>query len=142
MDKNVSLVKLTTAATEWQADRIVDRLREEGIAASATGGFTAGFRAEAPGMINVLIDSRDIHRALQVVQAIEQDRCDRSRQIERGAAQSHPRHDHFSLVAGLIVVGVITSLLLLGPYRAVGVLALAAVIIVPAIWLRQRWTPW
>lgn len=148
MNEDVSLVKLTTAATEWEAAMVVNRLQSAGIAASATGGFTAGFRAEAPGVVNVLVDSRDRDKALEVVQAIEQDRKDRV-QAERTSPETRASHrggggasrmKWFGWLAmlGLALYGFGSGLLMLGPQPAVWVVCLALLIIAPAIWLRHR----
>ena len=42
-----TLVPLVALADEFEATTIANLLREQGIPAQATGGFTSGFRAEA-----------------------------------------------------------------------------------------------
>lgn len=49
------LVTLTTAADELEGELIVALLNEHGIKATSTGGLTAQFRAEAPGVVEVLV---------------------------------------------------------------------------------------
>ncbi len=49
------LVTVTTAADELEGELIVALLKEHGIKATSTGGLTAQFRAEAPGMVEVLV---------------------------------------------------------------------------------------
>lgn len=150
MTDDVSLVKLTSAATEWEAAMVVNRLQSAGIAASATGGFTAGFRAEAPGSVHVLVDSRDRAEALEVVQAIEQDHKDRV-QAERmspeasifnrgGGKTSRLERVGWRSVGWLAVVSFVGSFLMLGFQPAVWIVCLALLIIGSAIWLRHRWT--
>ncbi|EDL60373.1 DUF2007 domain-containing protein [Gimesia maris] len=49
------LVTVTTAADELEGELIVALLNEHGIKATSTGGLTAQFRAEAPGVVEVLV---------------------------------------------------------------------------------------
>lgn len=57
---------LTSVTSDIEAAAIVAALAAQGIEASTTGGFTAGFRAEAPGVINVIVRQRDLVGALQI----------------------------------------------------------------------------
>ena len=61
------LVVVAERATETAASILVAVLKDEGIEAVATGGFTAGFRAEAPGMVKVQTFERDAERAVQII---------------------------------------------------------------------------
>jgi len=54
-------------ASEWEANLLVHRLEDEGVRASATGGYTAGFIAEAPGAVGIFVDSRDETRARGII---------------------------------------------------------------------------
>ncbi len=45
---------------EVEAAMIADLLREHGIRSSTTGGYTLGFRAEAPGELGILIAGADL----------------------------------------------------------------------------------
>ncbi len=65
---NTELVRLLSTNTEVEAAAIVGGLQQAGIKAVATGGYTAGFRAEAPGVVNVMVRETDVMRA-QVVLA-------------------------------------------------------------------------
>ncbi|MCH8804904.1 MAG: DUF2007 domain-containing protein [Planctomycetes bacterium] len=65
-------VRLTTAANEAMAAMIVAALDQRGIQASAAGGLTSGFRAEAPGGVNVLVRRSELERALAVLEEIKQ----------------------------------------------------------------------
>jgi Putative prokaryotic signal transducing protein len=62
-----SVEPLTTVTTEFEAAAIVSALEAEGIRARAVGGFTAGFRAEAPGGVTVVVAEADLERAKVVV---------------------------------------------------------------------------
>ena len=58
---------LVSVPSEIEAAAIVSVLSEQGIGATATGGLTAGFKAEAPGEVNVLVAAADAARAMQVL---------------------------------------------------------------------------
>jgi hypothetical protein len=62
-----SPVVLVRVGSELEASLIVGRLRDEGIPAEMTGMLTAGFRAEAPGDVRVLVRAQDLERAGQVL---------------------------------------------------------------------------
>ena len=53
--------------TEQQAAILVAVLEDENIRAVATGGFTAGFVAEAPGWVSVQTFEADAARAKQIL---------------------------------------------------------------------------
>ena len=57
--------------SEIEAAAIVGLLSEEGIEAKATGGLTAGFKAEAPGEVKVLVAAADADRAKRVLGQFE-----------------------------------------------------------------------
>ena len=65
-----SVEPLTTVATEFEAAAIVSALEAEGIRARAVGGFTAGFRAEAPGGVTVVVSEHDLDRANAVLEEL------------------------------------------------------------------------
>jgi hypothetical protein len=56
-----------------EAAAIVTALDAHGVRATVTGSFTAGFRAEAPGMVNVLVRQEDLARARQVLSDLAQE---------------------------------------------------------------------
>lgn len=51
----MSLKALVSVSNEIEASVIIDALADHGIRANAVGGYTACFRAEAPGLVNVLV---------------------------------------------------------------------------------------
>ena len=65
---NPAVVKSVTSDVE--AAVIVNALAAHGIEASTTGGFTSGFRAEAPGDIDVVVRQSDLERAKQILEEI------------------------------------------------------------------------
>ena len=60
------LVKLTTVPGEFEATAIVSALEAEGIKSQTVGGFIAGFRAEVPGGVSVVVLEEDLPRAKQI----------------------------------------------------------------------------
>lgn len=77
------LETLIAVPNEIQAVMIVAALKEGGIDAVAEGGLTAGFRAEAPGLVNVMVRQADADRARvilaeynQAIGAVDWDQVD------------------------------------------------------------------
>lgn len=62
-----SLVTVAERSTEVAASVLVAVLADEGIRAMATGGFTAGFRTEAPGWVKVQTLRADADRARGII---------------------------------------------------------------------------
>ena len=69
---NAKLVTVAERSTESAATILVSILKDAGIRAVATGGFTAGFRAEAPGLVSVQTLEEDAERAKQVIAEVKQ----------------------------------------------------------------------
>jgi hypothetical protein len=67
---------LISARDDIEAAAIVAALASRGIDASTTGDFTAGFRAEAPGDVNVIVKQADLDRARNALAEIEEDQPD------------------------------------------------------------------
>ncbi len=61
---------------EVEATLIIAALGDAGIPATSSGQLTAAFRAEAPGMIRVLVRARDAERAKAVVEEWRGERAD------------------------------------------------------------------
>jgi hypothetical protein len=70
-----TLATLATVSTEVEAQLLANMLNDRGIAAVATGGFTSQFRAEAPGVVRVLVKQDDLSVARSVLAEREQERC-------------------------------------------------------------------
>ena len=64
---------LASVASEAEAAGIVTALSDYDIEALTTGGATAGFKAEAPGSVQVLVRAADLERAQQALAEIEKD---------------------------------------------------------------------
>ncbi|MFK7768053.1 MAG: DUF2007 domain-containing protein [Mariniblastus sp.] len=64
------LIIIARVQSEIEATPIVAALSEEGIVATATGGFTAGFIAEAPGDIQIKIFEKDRELASKILSRI------------------------------------------------------------------------
>lgn len=69
--RNESLVVITRRYTEAEASLVVSVLEEAGIKSIATGGFTAGFRAEAPGVVTVQVFESDREAAAKVIAELD-----------------------------------------------------------------------
>jgi hypothetical protein len=67
---------LTSTPTEVEASIIIAALEEEGIRATMTGQYTAGFRAEAPGWVQILVAAEDLPRANEVLAQVQRDNAD------------------------------------------------------------------
>jgi hypothetical protein len=75
-DQSSSPGLLLSVATEAEAASIVTALAEYGIEALTTGGVTAGFKAEAPGSVQILVRSADLEQAQQALAEIEKEEGD------------------------------------------------------------------
>jgi len=62
--------------TEFEATLVVTRLAEQGIQAEAVGGYTAGFRAEAPGDIKILVRAGNMEKAQQILNDLREPSAD------------------------------------------------------------------
>jgi hypothetical protein len=61
------LARLTSARNELEAAIVVNALEDEGIKGVMSGVHTTGFRAEAPGWVEVLVTEEDMPRAQRVL---------------------------------------------------------------------------
>ncbi|MGB7346553.1 MAG: hypothetical protein WBD20_20195 [Pirellulaceae bacterium] len=68
---DAKLVEVAKRATESEALILVSVLADENIKAVATGGFTAGFVAEAPGWVSVKTLERDALRAREILSELK-----------------------------------------------------------------------
>jgi hypothetical protein len=66
------LKTLTVVTTDFEASAIVSALEAEGIRARAVGGYTAGFRAETPGGVAVIVAEPDLDRANVVLKELRE----------------------------------------------------------------------
>ena len=82
-------VTLLTVPNQAKAAIIALRLEAHGIEATTTGDFTAGFLAEAPGNVQVLVRSGDLHEAQRALVDMrkEQGREDRKLPADKPAGQ-------------------------------------------------------
>lgn len=68
--ESTKAVPVASCTTELEASMIATGLNERGIEARVVGGATAGFRAEAPGMVKVLVHADDLAEAQCVIKEI------------------------------------------------------------------------
>lgn len=65
---NDSLITLTTVPTEMEGQLLLNLLEEHGIPATASGGMTSQFRAEAPGAIQVMVMQDQLSNAKSIIE--------------------------------------------------------------------------
>jgi len=70
------LSKLTTVPTDMEASVIVAALNRAGIDATTTGGYTAGFKAEAPGVVAVMVAEPDLPMAQNTLEKLKQENAE------------------------------------------------------------------
>jgi hypothetical protein len=70
------VVRLTSVRTELQAGVIVGGLEERGIQATMSGVYTANFRTEAPGWVEVLVSEHDLPQAKAVLKEVRDEHGD------------------------------------------------------------------
>jgi hypothetical protein len=71
-----NLSRLTSARNEMEAGIVVRALEQEGIQATMSGVYTAGFRAEAPGWVEVLVAEQDLPQAQSILQRVRTEDTD------------------------------------------------------------------
>ncbi len=65
-------VFLTSAPSDAEAALIVAALEDRGINAHSTGELTAGFRAEGPGVVRILVPASELEAAREVWEEIRE----------------------------------------------------------------------
>ncbi len=61
------IVTLTSCASEIEAASIVALLADNGIHAEASGVYTSGMRAEAPGEVKILVVEDNLEEARRIL---------------------------------------------------------------------------
>jgi hypothetical protein len=86
---------LTSTPLEMDAGIIVSALEENGIKATLSGAATAGFRAEAPGWVQVLVAEEDLSRAQRVLEEVQRSHSDEVdwSQVDVGQPEGEPLPD-------------------------------------------------
>lgn len=64
--------KLVTVPTDIEAGALITALAAYGVEANSTGGYTAGFRAEAPGSVQIWVRRQDLEKARAALEKIDQ----------------------------------------------------------------------
>lgn len=67
---------LVSVPSDVEAAAIVAALAERGVQASTTGGYTAGFRAEMPGQVSVVVRYADLDQAQLTLAEIKRDQAE------------------------------------------------------------------
>lgn len=78
-----SPVEVAKVPTDIEAASLITVLEQAGIKAAATGSYTSGFRAEAPGWVSVVVRQEDQERAETLLKQIDRQPVDWS-QVDVG----------------------------------------------------------
>lgn len=73
---------LASLYAETEAAMIVAALADHGVEASTTGGITAGFRAEAPGRVDIIVRQEQLEKAQQAYAQIQADLSDSDSEVD------------------------------------------------------------
>ena len=71
-----NLARVTSVRTEYEAGIIVGGLSSRGIPATMSGVYTANFRAEAPGWVEVLVAEQDLAQAQAILEEVRTEHGD------------------------------------------------------------------
>jgi membrane protease YdiL (CAAX protease family) len=71
-EKPNTLEVLVRVPTEAEASLIVQSLADQGISAKAIGGYTSGFKADAPGDVSVVVKCCELAHAAHILAAVRQ----------------------------------------------------------------------
>ena len=85
-------VTVATVRNDVEAAAIISALADHGIEASATGGYTAGFRAEAPGDVTVVVRREHAAAAKKILQGLRGDQKIDWSEVDVGKADP-PQHE-------------------------------------------------
>ncbi|MEM7476629.1 MAG: DUF2007 domain-containing protein [Planctomycetota bacterium] len=69
--ENIIPARLIKVLHEAEAGVIISTLANHNIEAHSTGDFTAGMRAETPGMIQIWVRQEDVPMAMNVIKEIK-----------------------------------------------------------------------
>ena len=142
------LVTVATVANEMEGQLLVNILSEHGIRAVATGGFTAQFQAEAPGMVRVVVNQDNLENARSVLEERHRIGTSQPDVMDLDASAKAPRLTTFRFgIWGwlLLVVDLMVSIcflvsLVVGGNVMVGVVALLIIVALTAIILTRSWS--
>jgi hypothetical protein len=73
MPRDDQPIELAAFTSDLPARALVMHLREEGIVAEAIGGMLAGFRAEAPALVRVMVRRCDEAAAKAIMKSVAQE---------------------------------------------------------------------
>lgn len=69
---NQKTTKLISVPHEYEAELVASALRDAGIESQVVGGVMADFRAECPGMVDVIVNEDDVLIATEIVQRLDE----------------------------------------------------------------------
>ena len=140
-----TLVTVATVVDEIEGQLLVNLLNQHGIPATATGGFTSQFRAEAPGAIRVMVKQDSLLAAKSIVAEREPSGPYSEPVVEDTESSAYQpwltRFGIWSLLIGnlLAIVGILVFWGLRGKV-AVGLVGLIVVGALVAAILTRRWS--
>jgi Putative prokaryotic signal transducing protein len=82
LESDETLVTVASRSSEVEAAILVNVLQDEGIRAVALGGFTAGFRTEAPGWVRVQTFASDAEAARCIIAELKPISPDESSELD------------------------------------------------------------
>ncbi|MCR9119362.1 MAG: DUF2007 domain-containing protein [bacterium] len=62
--------------TEFEASAVAAALNDNGMEARVVGGFTSGFKAEAPGLASIVVHESDLAHAKKMLEQIKRENDD------------------------------------------------------------------
>lgn len=139
-DRTEHIVRLISTPNEREAAVIVATLDEQGIPARMSGQFSAEFRAEAPGLVHILVAEDDLARAQEVLAEARQEQRDIDwSQVDVGEPEQPadiPDTPRYWPRRAIIVGGVVVLLVMmaLGSWASIIVVAAVAVMLVAALY--------
>ena len=97
---------LISVTSDLEAAMIVSALAAHDIDATTTGGYTAGFRAEAPGEVSVLVRSSDLPAAQLLLREFDSRREDAETSSPPSSGHGAPGRSEASnfLIVGLVLL--------------------------------------
>jgi hypothetical protein len=133
-DYPAHIKRLTSTPQEMDAGIIVAALEENDIKATLSGAATAGFRAEAPGWVQVLVAEEDLPRAQRVLDEVRRNQGDDVdwSQVDVGEPEGEPLPDTvprwMSLKVWRRLGYVVASLIIVWFFAGVGAMVLTTLL--------------
>jgi len=102
---------LLTVANDIEAAIIVGALADQKVGARIVGGFTAGFIAEAPGGVSILVRQQDLSRAREMLADMQDTFADCDKTQPESSQETSPSGPFASLLVAFKPLGIISAML-------------------------------